>query len=158
PDRTLGLGLLFECLSQSNFPKDAFARERERLLSAIEEAERQPDSKAERVYREVAYGKDPYGRPSTGRRQEAEALTPADCQAVCRRVFVPNNTVVAVVGDFDSKQVIEEIKRFTADWKQAPVPAVQTPPVEKPSEFTQKIVTMADASQLHFYMGHAGIR
>ena len=32
------------------------------------------------------------------------------------------------------------------------------PPVEKPAKFTQKVITMPQAQQLHFYMGHVGIR
>jgi zinc protease len=157
-DRSLGLSLLFECLSQATFPKDAFARKQGQLLSAIADAERQPDLVAEMAYRNLAYGKHPYGRPSLGRRQTVRTLTPADCQAFYRQVFVPNNTIVALVGDFDSRQVIEEVTRLTANWKQKPAPRPETPPVEKPRQFEQRLITMPTAAQLHFYMGHAGIR
>jgi zinc protease len=158
PDRPLGLSLLFECLSRASFPKDAFGRNHERLLNQIDEADAQPDSKASMVYRALAYGKHPFGRPSAGTRETVKPLTREDCRAFHRKVFVPNNTIVAIVGDFDSKQVIEEVKRLTADWKRAELPKPQVPTVEKPKEFTQKIVTMPEAAQLHFYLGHAGIR
>jgi zinc protease len=157
PDRSLGLSLLFECLSQASFPKEAFARKQAQLLSAIDDAERRPDAKARQVYRGLAYGKHPLGRPSLGRRQTVEPLTPADCQAFYRQVFVPNNTVVAIVGDFDSKQVIEEVTRLTAQWKQVPVAKPQTPAVDKPPKFVEQIITMPEAAQLHFYMGHVGV-
>lgn len=157
PDRSLGLSLLFECLSQATFPKDAFARKQAQLLSVIDDNERQPDAKARMVYRHLAYGKHPYGRPTLGWRKTVEPLTPADCQAFYRQGFVPNNTVVAIVGDFDSKQVIEEVTRLTADWKQSPVSRPQTSPVERPQKFVEQILTMPTAAQLHFYMGHAGI-
>jgi len=45
PHRHLGLELLFECLTQASFPKDAFARERAKLLSLIDESEQQPRNK-----------------------------------------------------------------------------------------------------------------
>jgi zinc protease len=73
-------------------------------------------------------------------------------------VFVPNNTTVAIVGDFDSKDVIEEVKKLTADWKKGDLAKPTLPEIAKSEGFTQKVLTMADASQLHFYMGHAGIR
>jgi zinc protease len=158
PDRSLGLGLLFECLAGANFPKEVFAREREQLLSVIDDAERQPDAKAQMVYRAAVYGKHPYGRPTRGLRKTVEALTREDCVAFHRQTFVPNNIMVAIVGDFDSNQVIAEVTRLTAEWKKAPVATVKTPPVDKPKEFTQKIVTMATAAQLHFFLGHPGIR
>jgi zinc protease len=158
PNRHLGLGLLFECLSQANFPKEAFARKQARQLSMIADSDLQPETKALRVYRSLAYGKHPYGRPSQGTRQTVEALTPEDCAAFYHKVFVPNNTVVAIVGDFDAGQVVDEVTKLTADWKKTELDRPETPPVKKPDKFTEKILTMPEAAQLHFYMGHVGIR
>jgi zinc protease len=158
PHRSLGLSLLFECLTQPSFGKEAFERQHERLLSEIDDAERQPDYKGSTVYRELVYGKHPLGRPSMGRRSTVEKLTSADCVAFHKSVFVPSNTLVAVVGDFNSKEAIEEITRMTADWKGNAAAKVETPAVDQPKEFTQKVISMPEAAQLHFYMGHAGIR
>jgi zinc protease len=158
PHRHLGLELLFECLTQANFPREAFARERQRQLAGIDQAEEEPDSRALLVFRKLVYGKHPFGRSRLGTRQTVEALTPDDCAAFHRRVFVPNNTILAVVGDFDGKQLVDEITRLTTDWKKGELPKVETPAVDKPREFTQKVVTMPEAVQLHFYMGHPGIR
>jgi zinc protease len=158
PHRHLGLQLLFECLTGASFPKEAFGREQQRLLSEIEEAEQQPETKALLAYRAQVYGKHPQGRSELGTRPTVEALTPADCAAFHHKVFVPNNTVVALVGDFDSNQVIDEITQLTADWKKAAVGAPDLPEIPRVKEFTQKVVSMPDAAQLHFYMGHLGIR
>lgn len=158
PDRDLGLGLLLECLSQANFPEDAFQRKKQQLLSAIDEAEQQPESKAAMAFHAEVYGVHPFGRPSLGRRKSVEALTPKDCAAFHRRLFVPNNIVMAVVGDFDSDKLVAEITRLTADWKSGPAPKPQPPAVSKPAQFTQKILSMPQAVQLHFYMGQPGIR
>lgn len=158
PERSLGLGILFECLMQANFPPDAFAREKAQQLSAIADAEHQPEAKAQTVFRRLAYGTHPYGRPSLGRRESVQALTPDDCRRFYQKVFVPNNVMVAIVGDFDSRQVIDEVTRLTADWKEAPLPKPELPAVDKPQEFKTEIVTMPEAAQLHFFMGQPGIR
>jgi zinc protease len=158
PHRHIGLQLLLECLTRPNFPKDAFEREKQHLLSEIEEAETQPESKALLAYRAMVYGKHPFGRSSLGTLKTVEPLTPEDCAAFHRKVFVPNNTVLALVGDFDSKAIVEEIKGLTADWKKAPVEKPEVPAVTKPDAFREKILSMPDAAQLHFYMGHVGIR
>jgi zinc protease len=158
PHRKLGLSLLFECLSQPAFAKDAFARDQQRLLSAIDEAESQPDSRAARAFQAAVYGKHPYGRPALGTRESVEKLTPADCSAFHTKAFVPDNTLVAIVGDFDSAEVVEEIKTLTAGWMKAAVEVPPPPIVEKPAEFSQKILTMPQAAQLHFFLGHVGIR
>src|SRR5262249_53817282 len=128
------------------------------LLTGLADAERQPEVMADRTYRALAYGKHPLGRPSSGRLDTVQKLTPADCQAFYKRVFIPNNTIVAIVGDFDSKQVIDEVTKLPADWKKESLDKPETPAVEKPKEFVERIVTMPEAAQLQFFMGHAGIR
>jgi zinc protease len=158
PDRKLGLGLLFECLSQSEFPKDALERVRGQVLSNIEDEERSPENRARWLYRELAYGKHPAGRSPMAEKGNVAKLTRDDCLAFYRKVFVPNNTIVAVVGDFDSKAVVEEITALTKDWKKGELPKIEAPAVEKPEKFVQKVITMPNAQQLHFYMGHAGTR
>jgi zinc protease len=158
PDRDLGLGLLLECLSEANFPQEAFQRKKQQLLSAVDEAEQQPETKASMEFHALVYGKHPFGRPTLGKRKTVEPLTRQDCAAFHRRLFAPNNTIMAVVGDFDSDKTIAEIKRLTAEWKAGMLSKPEVPPVVKPAKFTQKILTMPQAVQLHFYMGEPGIR
>jgi zinc protease len=157
-DRTLGLELLLECLTQPAFPKDAFERNKARQLAEIADQETQPESRAQQTYRSLLYGKHPLGRPSLGTQKSVTALTPEDCAAFHRRVFVPNNTLLAIVGDFDSKQVVEEVKRLTADWKKADLVKPRWPAPVQPDKFLEKVLSMPEASQLHFFMGHPGIR
>jgi zinc protease len=158
PNRSLGLGLLCECLMQPSFPKDAFARNRDRLLANIAEAETQPEARARRAFFAAVYGKHPFGRPGYGTAKTVKGLTMDDLAAFHKKVFVPNNTTIAIVGDFDSKELVEEMTKLTADWKKAELTRPKTPAVDKPKEFEQKIITMPEAAQLHFYMGHVGIK
>lgn len=158
PDRQLGLKLLIECLSQASFPENDFRREKTRLLSDIADIERRPEEVAQMTYREILYGKNPLGRPSFGRRATVETLSRDDCVAFHGELFVPDNAAIAIVGDFDADQVVQEVKELTAGWKKTPVPNPELPPIEPPKEFVQKILTMPRAAQLHFYLGSVGIR
>ena len=56
------------CATQAAFPKEAFARERNRQLSEIDDAEQQPETRAAMVYKSMVYGNHPYGRPALGKR------------------------------------------------------------------------------------------
>ena len=112
PDRKVGLELLLECLTQPSFPADAFARAQARLLAEIGESETLPNTRARQAFRALAYGKSPLGRPATGTTKTVAGLTPADCVAFHRKVFVPNNAIVALVGDFDSQAVLAEMTRL----------------------------------------------
>jgi zinc protease len=158
PDRRLGLGLLFECLTRPTFPKKEFARERDRLLSTIDDREQQPNVRGREAFRALVYGKHPLGRPSLGTRSTVSPLTADDCRAFHGKAFVPNNTIVVIVGDFDRKEVVAEVKQLTAGWKKAALPEPVLPQVSLPERFVQKIISMSRAAQLHFFMGHVGIR
>src|SRR5262249_34561104 len=109
-------------------------------------------------FRAAVYGKHPLGRPPSGTLQTVKKLTAADCAAFHRKVFVPNNMILAVVGDFDSKEMLAELKKLTADWKKAKLPELKLPEVTMPAKGTQKIITMPEAAQLHLLMGHPGIK
>jgi zinc protease len=157
PDRKLGLGLLLECLMSPSFPREAFERKKKQLLGEIEEARTKPELRAHQAFLAAVYGSHPLGRPRTGTAKTVEPLTAEDCAAFHKEVFAPNRTTLAVAGDFDSEEIIDLVKAQTKDWKKEP-PAPEPPAVAFPDHFTQKIVTMPQAAQLHFFLGHVGIR
>jgi len=159
PDRTLGLELLIDCLTRPSFPSDALERKRAQTLSAIDDAEKRADSQAQRKFSETIYGPNhPMGRPAMGKRPIVEKLTGHDCRSFHAARYLPNLTVMAIVGDFDSQKVIDEVTRLTAHWKSQTPIAPQLPPVEKPADFKQTVLTMPQAEQLYFFLGHPGIR
>lgn len=158
PDRRLGLQLLLECLTQPAFPKEPFARAKARLLAEIDENETLPETRARQRFLRLVYDTHPLGRPSSGTAKTVTPLTPADCAAFHRRVFVPENTILAVAGDFDSAAVIAEVKQLVGGWKKAALPRLELPKVELPARFTQEVLSMPEAAQLHLFLGHVGIR
>lgn len=158
PDTKLGLQLLFECMQDPVFPKESFEREQKAQLSEIADAESKPDVRASRLYNATLYGDHPYARPGQGTTDTVKKLTREDCKDFHRKIFVPNNTVVTIVGDFDTKDIIAEVKKLTADWKKTDLQKPKTPDIKFPEKFFEKIETMPDAKQLAFYMGHPGVR
>jgi zinc protease len=157
PDRKLGLGLLLECLLHPTFPREAFGRQQERLLGEIKDSQTQPDYRARQAFLAAVYADHPLGRPRLGTAETVKSLTPEDCAAFHRKVFVPNRTTLAVVGDFDSDEIIDFVKAQTRDWEKGP-PAPEVPKVALPEKFTETVLSMPDAAQLHFFLGHVGIR
>ncbi len=158
PDRKLALSLLLESMIEPTFPAEAFRRSHARLMAEITEAETQSNPRARREFAQAAYGLHPLGRPSSGTTKTAFRLTRADCEAFHKLVFQPSNTILVLAGDFDAKEMLAEVKRLTADWKNVPLPKPTSVKVARPKEFTTKILSMPKAAQLQIYMGHAGIR
>lgn len=157
-DLELGLSLLMDCLVNAKFPADAFARLKAQSVAALEEAMQQPDTKAQLLFQSLVYGDHPLGRPALGTRETLKRLKVDDCRSFHRDNFVPDRTVVAVVGDFDSAAVRAAIEKLTSGWQSSSRAAASPPPLPKLEKSVERIVSQADAAQLYFYLGHAGIR
>ncbi len=156
PDTDLGLGLLFECIQTPSFPQDALERMREQQLSAIADAETQPRTKASRLFYSTVYGTHPSGRPSLGKKEIVEKLTAADVKKFHALTFAPNFTTIALVGDFKIEEMTKKIESLTKGWKKSDLgkPEVAAPPKPIGGE---KIVSDANAAQVHVYIGQLGI-
>jgi zinc protease len=139
------------------FGEDEVESKRDQLLSSLTEEEKQPDTRAARAFRAAVYGGHPYGRPSA-KSEVVKKLTPKHLKAFHQRIFGPNNTVVAVVGDFDTDKVVADIKKRTADWKAVKLPKLDLPAPPTPERFSQSIITDPTAAQLTVYLGHLGIK
>jgi zinc protease len=158
PDRSLGLELLFDCLMHPSFPADALERKRAEALSELADAERRADVQGRRTFAKLVYGPNhPLARPNLGLMPIVEKLTADDCRTFHAARFLPNNTLVAIVGDFAADDVVAEVTRLTRDWKAGSPPKADLPPINPLPEFTQKIISMPESAQLYVYLGHAGI-
>jgi zinc protease len=155
-DTEIGLDLLFDCLIHSEFGKDEVESKQEQLLSSLAEDEQRPETRAQRAFRAAVYGKHPLGRPPA-KAEVIKNLKSKDLRAFHRMVFVPNNTVVAVVGDFDSDKLVAGIKKRTAGWKSAKLPDLDLPAPPEPKG-SQAIISEPSAAQLTVYLGHVGIK
>ena len=158
PDTELGVRLMLDCLSQPTFPQAALERVREQQLAAIAEAESQPRSRAARLFLKQVYGDHPNGRSSVGTADIVSKLTVADCQAFHKMAFTPGETILVVVGDFQTDAIKTLVTKLTADWsaKPLPEPKLAAPPV--PTKPVTKIVSDRTAAQTHVFIGHLGVK
>ena len=157
PDADLGLGLLFDSLMNPTFPQDAFERQKEQQLSAIDDELTQPQTKAEHLFHAAVYGKHPFGRPQRGTKETVSKLTAADCKAFHQLAFAPNATIAVLVGDFNAGEMAKKIESLTRDWKKSDQPAPAPPAPPKPTAVAETIVSDPAAAQVHVYLGHLGI-
>jgi zinc protease len=157
-DRRIGLDLLLDCLKNPAFPAEALKRKVDQQLALIEDSERQPQTVAARLFQSVVYGKThPLGRPPLGTTASVRKLSRDDCLAYHRAVFVPNNLILAVVGDFDAATIEAEVAALTKQWQRAELPPLQLPDPPQPKQRSELIQTMPESSQTYLYLGHLGI-
>ncbi|MFO1053819.1 MAG: pitrilysin family protein [Planctomycetota bacterium] len=149
--------LLHEVLLEPAFDAREARRIQGEILAEIEADEADPRSVARLRFRAEAYGAHPFARPRYGSRTALAALRSADLVRFHRRWFVPQETIVAAVGPFETEETLDLLaKTFRGFRGTAPERAPVVPP-EMPAERRDVHLPM-DREQVHVYLGHAGIR
>jgi len=159
PDTDVGLELLFDCLSKPTFPADALDRKKAQQLSVIADVETQPENRARMLLNERVYGKShPFGRSAYGKKAVVSKFTAADCKKWHASTFLPNNTTVVVVGDFDTAEMLKKLDALTQNWKPAKLPAIDLPAVNVAGKPGEAIEPDPTAAQTHVFVGHLGVK
>ncbi len=152
------LGLFAEILRRPVFAQDKLDVAKNQLNAGIARQNDSPQQVLFREFAEIVYGADsPYARNPTY--TSVAAVGRPDLIAWHQRYFHPNNVILGVVGDFDSEQVLAEIRAAFGDWPAGP--AAPPPPQGDWGEQFAPGVYYArkdDMTQSNIMMGHLGIR
>ncbi|MDH5301571.1 MAG: insulinase family protein [Gammaproteobacteria bacterium] len=142
-------------INQPSFPKDAFERERKRLLVSIEQKKQSPEAISEDAFYAAVYGKHPYASPSGGTEVSVKALEVEDLKAFYQRYYVGKNVVVAIVGSIDRNRAAaladQVVGKLPAG---APAEALRE---VKPLDAAVKEQIDFPSSQTHIMLGLPGI-
>ena len=99
-------------LSQPTFPKEAFERERKRMLVGIQQRKQSPGALADEAFYKAVFKSHPYAVMPSGYEDTVESLTIDDLKAFYKRYYVASNAIIAIVGNLDrakAEQVAMEI-------------------------------------------------
>jgi zinc protease len=104
----------------------------------------------------LIYGFHPYGMPGNGTAQSLMGLTRQDFVDFHRQYFVPNNALVAVVGDISAADAMAGLEKVFAAWKPGEVPAQTVTDAPDP---TRRVIVIdkKDAVQTEIRVGHIAI-
>ena len=108
-----------------------------------------------REFQKLIYGKDsPYARhPEYA---TIEAVTRQDIVDFYKKYFYPNNTIMAVWGDFKSSEMTAKIKKALGEWEAAEIRAPSLPEVDYNYKYTVNFINKPDVNQSNIYLGHIG--
>lgn len=156
-DVPLGLELLLDSLLRPNFPEADFQRKKEEQLSEIADAHEQPMAQAAEAFTGMIYGKHYKGRPMRGKQASVEKLTREECVNFHKTIMTPDNVTLAIVGDFNRDEIIAQVKKLTEGWEGKLTDGITQPELKQAEKAETKLITMPNAAQLQFMMGHLGI-
>lgn len=149
------LDLLALILRAPSFPADAFERERNRMLIALQAQEQSPEDIADNAFYRALYGDHPYASNPLGSAESLQTLTREDAAHFYREYYVARNAVIALVGALDRPQA-ERIAQRLADGLAAGRRAAPLPPVA-PLATAAALHVDYPSTQTHVLMGAAGM-
>lgn len=99
-------------LTQPDFPKDAFERERSRLLTTLKRDKQSPGKLADEAFYNAVFANHPYRNQPTGTENGINALNTDQLKAFHQKYYVGRNAILAIVGDLtrtDAEALAEKV-------------------------------------------------
>jgi zinc protease len=109
------LELVNELAREALFPEAEFERERRQKLEEVKLERTDPGFLASERLRKVLFGAHPYGQVTPSEAQVA-AYKREDLQTVYREAYTPENGLLLMVGDFDSREMLKATEKAFGAW------------------------------------------
>ncbi len=152
-----GLRLLSDVTRHPAFDPAEIERQRQQMASNLQVSLESPEYVAGAIFDRLVYGFHPYGLPASGTPQTIAAITRDDITAYHRRNFVPNNSILAVVGDLTAQEAFNGVQRVLGDWERRDMPP-QT--LTAPPDPTRRVIVVnkPGSVQTEIRVGHLGVK
>jgi zinc protease len=152
----LGFDLLSDVVRNPAFKQEEIDRQRQQSMSGHRVNLEDPDYVASLVFDRLVYGFHPYGLPETGTPESVGSITAADLREFHQRFYLPNNAILAVVGDIAADEAFAGAERVFGNWPRREVVPVS---VADPPVPTRRLIVVnkPDAVQTEIRVGHLGI-
>lgn len=154
----LGLDLLSDVILRPSFPAEELERWRSQTLSGLQIQLSDPDYIANAAFERLVTGDHPYGLPE-GTTESVQGLKRDDLVAFHKRQYVPNGSILAIVGDVKAADAFAKAERFFGAWPKSEEPRIPAMPATLPAEGKRQIVIVdkPDAVQTQIRVGQIGL-
>ncbi len=156
-DLPLLLTTLGDVLQNATFPAKEFNNSRQRSLTALQAELDSPASVARRKFQQTVY---PQGHPFTNFStvQSLKNITKEDLQKFYQQRYQPQNTILALVGNFEVAKATELLEKSLGSWKnQGDQNKLAYTPAELPAKSLQLNPTLVGKTQSVTIMGNKAI-
>jgi zinc protease len=136
----LGLRLEADRMSNSNFAHKEVTSERTVIISERQGYENEPTFRLSEEVQAAAFRVHSYHHEVIGDVADLSTMTRDDLYNHYRAYYAPNNALVAVAGDFQSRVMLDRIRRLFGRISAAPAPPQSTRP--EPAQRGERRVTV----------------
>jgi zinc protease len=153
------LTIIKEVLLSPVFNQEDFEKEKKRILVNLEQAKESPRNVIGNYFDKMYYGDHVYGNPVSGKISTVSALTVEDLKGFYSASYTPNGSAIAIVGDFNSKEMKARITQLFSNWEKGKQQSTNlaSKAVNKPNSPKVLLVNKDDARETTFYIGATGV-
>jgi zinc protease len=157
-DQDKVLNIIKDVLINPVFDTAEFEKEKKRTLVGLEQAKESPQNVIGNFYNQLLYGNHVYANPVYGKIVTVSTLNTDDVKKFYKSYYVPNGSAIAIVGDFNTKDMKAKITNMFSGWAKGTAPAeVANKPVTSPTAAQVLLVNKDDAKETTFHIGGPGI-
>ncbi len=152
------LDSFLEVMLSPKFEQKEIDRLKRQIQGSLAKMEDDPDQYADRLFSKALFKGHPYGLPTMGDVASVSHIQRQDITEFYKSNFIPKNTTVAVVGDFDDlflQQVKTKLSTWISDVKQSG--PIRVPPDYPSPGLSLKTKSKKGLVQAQIRMGHVFI-
>jgi zinc protease len=155
-DINKGVELFSDILLNPTFPQGEIERKKELIKGSLKQQEEEPSFLAGRAFKKEVFGEHPYGRLIEGSVETIDNIKREDFVRFYSDYFLPNNSILSVVGDLTSDELDGLIKQYLGEWKKKEVPLKVAKKIEEKK--IKKVVKIdKELTQANVMLGNLGI-
>jgi len=150
-----GTDLFMETLTRPAYPDGEIQKEIDKMLAAIQSAEDDPGTVAQKAFQNALFLQGPYRLPVEGTKESVKQLTREGVLQFYRTYYHPSHSILTVVGDLTAEELKSKVLPIFERWPRKAIPKKPFP-----IEFAKgPIIRKIDKpiTQANIVIGHKGI-
>ena len=153
----LGFDLLSDVVLHPTFPQEELERWRKQAINGLQISLQDASFVASAAATRLIFGNYPYGRPSGGTPTSLAGLTRDDLVAFHKKHYIPNQTILAIVGDVRPEDAFARAERAFGSWEESPPSYLPDFNAQPPTKTRIVVIDKPDAVQTEIRLGQVGI-
>ena len=154
-ERDQALDVMAAVLSAPRFEPDIVAREKARVIAALQEAATKPETIGTKAFSVAIYGDHPYALPEGGEPETVAGLAAEDMRAFYATHYRAKAMVLAIMGDVSRPDAERLAERLASGLPPGDAP-VPIPSVSARATGSERVIPHP-ATQSHLFMGMPGM-
>jgi zinc protease len=135
-----------------------FEKYKTRYLAKLEQQKESPKQVIKSYFNQVLYAGHPYANWVDGKTESVSSIELSELKQYHQTWYTPDNSVLVVAGDFDSKKMKNKLKKLFSAWEgKAPVFKLDQN-LPKTDKARVLLVNKSDANESTFMIGGPGIK